>query len=40
MSYEDGLKIVNSLDGVEVLWIFADGEIRMSEGAKALVSEQ
>ena len=40
MSYEDGLKIVNSLDGVEVLWIFADGEIRMSEGVKTLVSEQ
>ena len=40
MSYEDGYKIVESLDGVEVIWILADGEIRMSEGAKALVSEQ
>lgn len=39
MSYEDGLKIVDSLDGVEVLWIFGDGEMKMSEGLKALVRE-
>ncbi|MBR2850046.1 MAG: FAD:protein FMN transferase [Clostridia bacterium] len=37
MSYEDGLKFVDSLDGVEVLWIYGDGEMKMSEGLKSLV---
>lgn len=39
MSYEDGAALVDSLDGVEVLWILPDGEIKMSEGLKALVIE-
>ena len=40
MSYEDGAKLVDSLDGVEVIWILDDGEIRMSEGIKPLIQEQ
>ena len=40
MSYEDGAQIVDSLDGVEVLWIFSDGEMKMSEGLESLVAEK
>ena len=39
MSYEDGIKLVDSLDGVEVLWIYGNGEMKMSEGLMALVRE-
>ncbi len=34
MPYEDGLKLVNSLDGVEAIWLLDDGKIRMSSGLK------
>ena len=34
MKYEDGLKLVNSLDGVEAIWLLEDGKIRMSDGLK------
>ena len=40
MSYEDGSEIVNSLDGVEVLWIYSDGEMKMSDGLHALVNDK
>ena len=36
MSYEDGLALVSSLSGVEVLWILPSGELRMTDGFKAL----
>ena len=39
MSYEEGAALVNSLDGVEALWILPDGEMKMSEGFSALVAE-
>ena len=32
MSYEEGLELVESLDGVEVLWIFKDGEQKTTDG--------
>lgn len=32
MSYEDGLDLVNTLDGVEVLWIKSDGEQYKTDG--------
>ena len=32
MTYEDGLKLINSLDGVEAIWLLEDGKIRMSDG--------
>lgn len=34
MEYEEGLKLVNSLDGVEAIWLLEDGKIRMSDGLK------
>ncbi len=40
MSYEDGLELVNSIGGVEVIWITHDGEKLMTEGFKALVTEK
>lgn len=39
MSYEDGLALINKIGGVEVLWISANGEMKMSEGMHALVME-
>lgn len=32
--YEEGLKLVNSLDGVEAIWMLEDGKIRLSDGLK------
>ena len=32
MTYEEGLKFVNSLDGVEAIWLLEDGKIRLSDG--------
>ena len=40
MSYEDGLKLVRSVKGVEILWITHDGEKLMTEGFKLLVAEK
>lgn len=34
MEYEDGLKLVNSLEGVEAIWLLDDGKIRLSSGLK------
>lgn len=34
MEYEEGLKLVNSLDGVEAIWLLENGKIRMSDGLK------
>lgn len=34
MPYEEGLALVKSLDGVEVLWITKDGAIRATDGVK------
>lgn len=34
MPYEDGLKLVNSLDDVEAIWLLDDGKIRYSDGLK------
>ena len=36
-SYEEGLALVESLDGVEAYWIFADGTVRATDGAKKLL---
>lgn len=40
MSYEDGLKLVSSIGGVEVLWVTESGEKLMTNGFKALVTEK
>ncbi len=34
MSYEDGLSFVSRFDNVEVVWIFKDGELAYTEGAR------
>lgn len=34
MNYDDGLKFVDSLDGVEAIWLLENGKIRMSAGLK------
>ena len=39
VSYEEGLKLAESLEDVEVLWIFADGTTKMTSGLSALVTE-
>ncbi len=40
MSYEDGLALVNSIGGVDVLWVTHEGEKFMTEGLKLLVAEK
>ena len=40
VSYEEGRALVDTLDGVEVLWITHDGEKLMTEGFKLLITEQ
>ena len=40
MSYEDGRALVDSLPGVDVLWIDHDGNLMMTDGYKALVTEK
>jgi thiamine biosynthesis lipoprotein len=40
VSYEEGRALVDTLDGVEVLWITPDGEKLMTEGFKLLITEQ
>jgi thiamine biosynthesis lipoprotein len=39
MSYEDGLALINKIGDAEALWISSDGEMKMSEGMRALVLE-
>ena len=36
MSYEDGLALVSEIGGVEVVWIYNDGEIKYTNGVKVL----
>ena len=40
MSYEEGLALVTSIGGVEVLWITPEGEHLMTEGFGLLVTEK
>ena len=37
MSYEDGLSLVNTLEGVDVLWVYADGSQEMTEGFRNML---
>jgi thiamine biosynthesis lipoprotein len=39
MSYEDGQALVNSLEGVEVLWIDQSGKQMMTDGFTALIAK-
>ena len=36
MSYEDGLALVNSIGGVEVIWVDTEYNVRMTDGVSAL----
>ena len=38
MSYEEGMALVDRMDGVEVLWIGHDGTLQYTEGMKALMT--
>ena len=40
MSYEDGRALVDTLDGVEVLWIDTEGNQTSTEGFKSLITER
>ena len=37
MSYEDGLKLVETIGDVEVLWVDKEGSVRMTDGFESLV---
>ena len=39
MPYEDGRKLAEAMDGVEVLWIFPDGETRCTDGIAAILED-
>lgn len=39
MSYEEGMELVSGLDGVEILWIYPDGEIRYTPGVEELIEK-
>jgi len=40
MSYEEGLKLINSIQGAEALWILNSGEIKYSAGFEKLTKKQ
>ncbi|MBR2382034.1 MAG: FAD:protein FMN transferase [Clostridia bacterium] len=39
MSYADGLDLIQSIENVEVLWVFTDGTTEMTEGFEALLMQ-
>lgn len=39
MPYEDGLKLIESLDNTEALWIFKDGTMKYSDNFKSYIKE-
>lgn len=39
MTYEEGLELINSIDGAEAIWVFEDGTIKYSENFKEYVVE-
>ena len=39
MDFEDGLNLVESLDGIEVLWVFEDGTQKQSSGFSKYIKE-
>ena len=40
MEYEDGLELIESLDGVEALWIYPDGTESYSTGFENIISRE
>ncbi|WP_099470194.1 FAD:protein FMN transferase [Konateibacter massiliensis] len=39
MPYEDGAKYIESLDGVEALWVFKDGSMKYSSGFEQFIKQ-
>ena len=39
MPFEEGIALVESLEGVEVMWVFPDGEKRYSSGFSAYIAD-
>ncbi len=39
MSYDDGLSLISRIGGVDALWVSTDGEIKMTDGMRALTVE-
>ena len=39
MPFEQGIEFVNGLDGVEALWVQNDGDVKYSDGFRALIME-
>lgn len=40
LPYEEGLKLVNSLEDVEAMWVFKDGDIKVTEGLKKIMRSE
>lgn len=40
MPYEEGKALVESLEGVEALWVFKDGTIKTTEGMKSIMKSE
>lgn len=40
LPFEEGKKLVNSLEGVEALWVMKNGEIKFSDGMKQIMKSQ
>lgn len=40
LPYEEGKALVESLDGVEALWVFKDGTIKTTDGMKAIMKSE
>lgn len=39
MPYEDGLKLINSIEGAEAIWVYEDGSIKYSENFQDYIVE-
>lgn len=40
MPYEDGKNLVDSLEGVEAIWVMSDGTVKATDGAKEIMKSQ
>ncbi len=40
MPYEDGLRLIESLDGTEACWVMKDGSTEMTDGFRALIQKE
>ena len=36
MSYEEGLKLINSIGGIDVIWVLPDGSVKMTDGVSVI----